>query len=207
MLYELIRSIVQKVLQDKILMGLVIVGVLALFVGGLSLGDDKGKKAVKAVDSPEQQQSAQSPQLPQSASGGGGNVAPNLASDFVKWWLNGAMDYSQSTAQQSHNEAMAWMTPDAARSFQNSFWSPEIANAVTSGQLVAAFQPTGVQAEAINPDGSVVVGVAGTVIVQSNGQPSVQQFGADFLVRQDKDGLRVAGLYSKAAPLTGQPVY
>jgi hypothetical protein len=68
---------------------------------------------------------------------------------------------------------------------------------VVTGQVVAAFQPVSVQAEAINPDGSIVVGANGTLVVQANGNPMTQQLSTDFLVRRDKDGLRIIGLYNK----------
>jgi hypothetical protein len=210
MLYELIRAIVQKILQDKILLGLVIVAFLGIFVGGMTMGDEKDQKptgAKVAQGSGEQplpgqapgqgatqQASAQQPAGQQA----GSKLTPQLACDFVSYWLQSAMDYNAQTAQQSHNQAMAWMTPDAAATFQAQFWTPQIAEAVTTGRLISAFQPTGVQAQAVNPDGSVVIGVAGTMIVQSGGQPVPQQFLASFLVKQDNGGsLRIAGLQAR----------
>jgi hypothetical protein len=190
-LHELIRTAVQRILRDKILLGLIIVAILGVFVGGMTIGDDKEGAKKEAV---EQQQPAQAPSA-------GGQLEPALAASFVSWWLGAAMDYNPSTAAQSHNQAMSWMTPDAARNFQAIFWPPQIAEAVTTGRLAASFQLGGVQAQAVNPDGSVVVGATGTVMMQSNGQAVPQQFLASFLVRQEKDGLRVAGL----EPRSGVP--
>lgn len=203
MLYELIRTIVQKILQDKILLGLVIVAFLGVFVGGMTLGDEKSEKRDQAPA--EAQKPAENSQQP--AAGTQQSITPALASDFVSWWLTSAMDYNAATAHQSHNQATAWMTADAAQSFLGTFWNPQIAEAVTTGRLVAAFHPTGVQPQAVNPDGSVVVGVAGTMVIQSGGQPVVQQFLGSFLVRQDQDGLRVAGLQTKTGVLPGSSVY
>jgi hypothetical protein len=200
MLYELIRTVIQKILQDKILLGLVIVAILGIFVGGMTMGDDdksdaSKKNATAATEKGAQPQQVLSP------------LNPTLAADFVRWWLGSAMDYNASSAQQSHNQAFSWMTVDAARAFQANFWTPQIAEAVASGRLVAGFQPVDVQAQAINPDGSVVVGVAGTMIIQANGQPAPQPFSACFLVRQEKDGLRVAGLDARTSAIPGGSIY
>jgi hypothetical protein len=210
MLYELIRTIVQKILQDKILLGLVIVAFLGIFVGGMTMGDDKtDAKTAKSGAPVADQQQAQTPQPggQTQPAGAGPQITPQLACDFTTWWLTSAMDYSAQTAQQSHNQAMAWMTPDAAAVFQQNFWTPQIQEAVTTGRLIAAFQPTGVQAQAVNPDGSVVIGVAGTMVIQSGGQPVPQQFLASFLVKQDKDGMRVAGVNAQTGVLPGSSVY
>ncbi len=206
MLVELIRTIVQKIIQDKILMGLVIVAVLGIFVGGMTMGDEK-------KDSPKHEEPAQAAEKPAGAAPPATAAAPastpKLATDFISWWLGSAMDYNASTAQQSHAQAIGWMTPEAAQTFQANLWTPQISEAVTTGKMVAAFQTTGVQAQAVNPDGSIVVAVSGTMVIQSGGQqqPVVQQILASFLVRQDKDGLRVAGLNARTSVAQGSSVY
>lgn len=209
MLYELIKTIVQKILQDKILLGLVIVAFLGIFVGGMTMGDEKDQKPTGPRGAAGEQalpgqppgqapgQAAQQANATQPKPGAA--LTPQLACDFVSYWLQSAMDYNAQTSQQSHNQAMAWMTPDAAATFQAQFWTPQIAEAVTTGRLISAFQPTGVQAQAVNPDGSVVIGVTGTMIVQSGGQPVPQQFLASFLVKQDGSSLRIAGLQARTA--------
>lgn len=209
MLYELIRTIVQKILQDKILLGLVIVAFLGIFVGGMTMGD--GKTDTKTPTGSAQHQAAapqQQQQQPQAAQQQGGQtITPKLACDFTSWWLQSAMDYNAQTAAANHNQAAAWMTADAAATFGQNYWTPQIAEAVTTGRLVAAFTPTGVQAQAVNPDGSVVVGVAGTMVIQSGGQPVPQQFLASFLVKQDQDGLRIAGVNARTGILPASGVY
>jgi hypothetical protein len=47
----------------------------------------------------------------------------------------------------------------------------------------------------------VVVGVSGSLVLQAGGQPTTQQLDAQFLVKKDQDGLRVAGMYSKATSM------
>lgn len=202
MFYELVRTIIQKILHDKILMGLVVVGVLAFFVGGFNTAEDH------VTGTAEKQVAQTAPNAPAAAPDPAHAVAPNLATDFVKWWIDGAMDYNAASAAQSHQTAFGYMTPDAYQSFQSTFWNPQVADNVATGRLVAAFKTSAVQAQAVNPDGSVVVGVMGSFVVHQNGQPMSQQFLADFLVKKDADGLRIAGLYNKSPqPLPGSSIY
>jgi hypothetical protein len=208
MAYELVRTVVQKVLQDKILLGLVVICILGLFVGGMTMNDEKGDKKGDKEQAAEQAPAGDQQQPQQQAAAVPGKLTPDLAANFLGWWLqNGAMDYNAPTAIQSHQVAMQWMTPDAANAFQNSFWTPQIAESVATGRLVAAFQPTGIQPQAVNPDGSVVLGVTGTMVVQTGAQPAVQQFSGAFLVRQEPEGLRVAGLDARGSAIPGSSVY
>lgn len=226
MAYELVRTIVQKILQDKLLLGLVIIGILGIFVGGASMGDSPDKATTKHGAAQEAEQAAAhgqppgqppeqtaghppgqghhgqpaAPAQPQAAVGTNG-MTPVLATEFVRWWLERAMDYHPRTAAQNHQEAIAWMTADGARDFSSMLWTPSIAESVCTGRVTAAFQPTAIQAQAINPDGSIVVGVTGTVIIQGQGQPVVHQFLGNFLVKKRDEGLCVAGLYTRQAPL------
>ena len=195
MFYELIRTAVQKILQDKILLGLVVVGILGIFVGGVTMGDSKDDEK---KDKPAEA-TAQKPSAPIAAPTAA-PIDPAVATDFIGWWLSSAMDYNPASAAQNHNQAMAWMTVDAAKGYAAQFWNPQIINAVSTNALVAAFQPVTVQAQAVNPDGSIVVGVTGNIVVQQSGQPVVQPFSGSFLVRKEQDGLRVAGLETKSTP-------
>lgn len=191
MLYEIARALVQRIFRDKILMGLVIIGILAIFMSGISTKEEPAP-VTKATSAPS---AAQTTPV-QTA------VEPKLAADFLKWWLGGAFDYAPATAVQSHQQAFAWMTAQTQAAFQAAFWTPDVASGITNGQIVAAFHPTSIEAEAVNPDGSVVIAVAGTLVIQSGGQPVTQQLLADFLVQRQRDGLRVAGIYNKLAPST-----
>lgn len=193
MLYEVVRAVVQRVLRDKILLGLVIVAILGVWVGGMTMNDDK-------ADSKKQAASDQA-----AAPNGTVTLAPKLASDFVSWWLTSAMDLNPQSAEENHQKAILWMTVDAGKSYLATYWTPEIREAVNAGRLVGGFQPTAVVPQAINPDGSVVVGVSGTMVVQSSGQPSTTQpFLAAFLVKQDEKGnMRIAGLDARSGVLPG----
>jgi len=195
MLSDVVRAVVQRVLRDKILLGLLIVAILGVFVGGMTMSDDKSDAKKEASADKANDQAIQP------------SVQPKLAADFVAWWLKGAMDYNAASASESHQQAVKWVTPDAGRSFVGAFWTNEIAEAVQTGRMVAGFQPTAVAPIAVNRDGSIVIGVNGTMVVQAGGPPSTQPFAAAFLVRQEKDGLRIAGIDAKSGLLPGSQVF
>lgn len=206
MWYEVARALVQRIFQDKILLGLVIVGILGIFMTGISSNDEPAPASSKA-DAAAPEAGAGTQERPAAGQAPAQPIEPNLAVDFVKWWLGGAMDYTAATAAENHNQAFGWMTPEAQRAFQAAFWSAQTAEMVKSGQLVAAFHLAAVQAEAINPDGSIVVGVAGTLVTDTGGRPVTNQVNIDFLVRREQDGLRVAGIYNRISAVPGPSVY
>ena len=197
MLSDLVRTVVQRVLRDKILLGLLIVGILGVWVGGMTMGDDKDKPDDK------KQAAAEKDAGPTNQP----SIQPKLAADFVSWWLRGAMDYNAASASESHQQAVKWVTPEAGRSFVGAFWTNDIADAVLTQRMVAGFQQTSIAPIAINKDGSVVVGVSGTMVVQAGGPPQTQPFAAAFLVREEKDGLRIAGIDAKSGLLPGSQVF
>lgn len=187
----------KRLKANKFLLGLVIVCMLGIFVGGVCTTDDPHKKPVKEEDA------ANVPETAKTENPAPAAFTPALATDFVKWWVPQAMDYSVQTAKQNHTQAFTWMDQQAAQAFQSCFWTPDIEASILNGRVAAAFQPVTVQAEAINPDGSIVVGVTGTLVMQCVGSaPVTTQIAADFLVRKEATGLRVGGLYNRtvAAP-------
>ena len=217
MIQEVIRALITRVMQDKILMGLVILGILAVFVVP-NLGDaDKPEGptggTVPGSPPPGAMQSSghdsATPPQPQAAGQAAPGQAaapqaavgadPSLATEFAKFWMNGAMNYNAQSADASHKEAFKWMTPEAQATFETNFWSPDIANGINSGQLRAAFQPISVVAQAINPDGSVVVVMTGTLLMQQDSvRPVTHQIIMDLLVRKESDNYRIAGLYNRS---------
>jgi hypothetical protein len=207
MIQDLTRLTVQRVMRDKILLGLVIVGLFGIFVGGFSGREDR--PAVKAVETPQAAQPAVERASAGTSSpyGAADPLDASLASEFVKWWIASAMDYSAGSSAKSHESAFRWMTPEAQSIFQATFWPSDLAAGIAQGQIVGAFQPVSVQAEAINPDGSVVVAISGTLVLQATGRPTTQQIFADILVRKEQTGLRVAGLYNRSAPPVSNTVY
>ena len=189
----------QRLLKNKPLLGLGIVLLLLFSVGQFIEAPSHTKRQSEDGDGSQVQQHAsrQHSQHAAVAPAPASGLTPELATEFVKWWISRAMDYSAATAGKSHAEAFGWMTPPAAQTFQQVFWTPQIAQGITQGRMTAAFQPISVQAEAINPDGTIVVGVTGSLVVQDSAAPVSQQIVTDFLVRKEKDGLRVSGLYNR----------
>ncbi len=215
MIHEVIRAIIQRVMRDKILMGLIVIGVLAIFMTGASEDGSKSKNTEESLppgaQMPQQGQpppqqakeeghdEAQAQQPPPAQAKPQFAIEPTLASDFVKWWMGGAMDYQASTSQKNHQEAFKWMSPEAQQTFQEAFWNDTMAQGITSGMLVAAFQPVSVQAQAVNPDGSVVVSMKGSLVLQMNGQPAdTRQVVTDFLVKKEDSGLRIAAICNRS---------
>lgn len=194
----------QRLLKNKPLLVLGIVLFLVVCVGPLfelpshhtpksaNMDADGGPQAA-----PQQAQQAQQAVQPAATPVGANGLTPALATEFVTWWIARAMDYSAATAGRSHSEAFGWMTPQASSIFQQVFWTPQIAQGITQGRMTAAFQPVAVQAEAINPDGSIVVGVTGSLVVQDAANPVTQQIVTDFLVKKEKEGLRICGMYNR----------
>ncbi|MBX9690699.1 MAG: hypothetical protein K2X27_28545 [Candidatus Obscuribacterales bacterium] len=221
MFYELIRSLVQKIFQDKILAGLVIVGILAIFVGGFG-GNATDRIATGPRDARVHQESASAPAQAQQTGSKADKQAnapvsainpalakidPPLATQFVTWWISSAMDFNPQTAVKHRQEAVAWVSPEAAPAYQAAFWPPEIADGITSGRITGSFTPTAVEAVASNPDGSIVVNVKGNLILQQGNRPAVQQLSTDYLVKRDTGGLRIAGLYNRAVLVPSNSVY
>lgn len=216
MFYEIIRALVQKIFQDKILFALVIIGLLAIFVGGFGGGSGdrvmpsaRQQKDGMKESAAHEQDEAQGPSPGQNNQAAQGNKAsaaaltPVLAKDFISWWVGLAMDYNAHTAASNHQSAFNWMTPEASQAFQSAFWTPEISNGIASGSMQGSFTPTTIKAVAANPDGSVVVQVQGHLLLHR----SSQQVNADFLVRRESSGLRVAGMYNRSFAIPGSSVY
>lgn len=217
MFYEIIRALVQKIFQDKILFALVIIGLLAIFVGGFGGGNGdrvmpsarQQKDGIKesAANEPGDEASGQGANQNNKAAQGNKASAPaltpSLAKDFISWWVGLAMDYNAHSAATNHQSAFNWMTPEASQAFQAAFWTPEISNAIAAGSMQGSFTPTTIKAVAANPDGSVVVQVQGHLLLHR----SSQQVNADFLVRQESSGLRVAGMYNRSFAIPGSSVY
>ncbi len=234
MFYELARAFVQKIFQDKILAGLVIVGVLSIFVGGFggghggdriatgprdsrkaSTGESKDDEAEdnQAKQGPEHRPQSQAPQQKAAqnkaaaAAPATEPLSPKLANDFVTWWIGKAMDFNPQTAAQNRQEAVQWVVPQVQPSYTQAFWTPEMSDAILTGRIRGTFTPTSVTPIAANPDGSVVVNVTGQLMLQQGPRPSVQNLSTDYLVKRDSGGLRIGGLFNRASAVPGNSVY
>lgn len=201
MLYELFRAVVQRILRDKILLGLVVVGILGIFFTGVQTQKEPPINS-EAAQAEKTEETAEMPQGEAAKP-----IEPGLACDFVKWWLGGAMDMAQTTAKDSHKEAIAWMTAEAAGQFQAALWTPQMAQGIETGAIRASFHTGQIQAEALNPDGSVVVSVDGTMILDTMRNPVPTHIITYYLVKRNRDGLRIAGVFNKQLPTRNSSVY
>ncbi|MBP6747482.1 hypothetical protein KA344_19800, partial [bacterium] len=124
----------------------------------------------------------------------------------VHFWITKSMDYRMDSAAASHKEAVAWMLPDAANAFEQLYWGDHIKQGIAAGTIVGSFQPVSITPLATNPDGTVVVTVVGTLVMQQSGQqPAGQQLTMDFLVKKTADGFRIAAFFNRAvAPVATQ---
>jgi hypothetical protein len=232
MFYELVRAIVQKIFQDKILAGLVIVGFLAIFVGGFSghHGDRvaSGSREARVTAQSRSQPNAAGPagqgettpppkpqaDPPEPApqpkvevpDPGAVKIEPALATQFIGWWTVRALDFNPQTAFKNRQEAMSWITPEALPSYQAAFWPQEVSDGLANGSIQGNFTMTSVTAVASNPDGSMVVNVCGNLMLQQGQKPALQQLSTDYLIKREAGGLRIAGLYNRAVLLQG-PTY
>jgi hypothetical protein len=195
-------AMVQNLLKNKILIGLVLVFLFIFTVGQFYSSNESNIAAQKiAAVAPSGQAVAPRALRPAQQAIAPTGLTPDMAQKFVAWWIGQSMDYRAATATNSHNKAFAWMTPQAVKAFKESLWSPQIAAGITQGQVSAAFQAVSIQPQAINPDGSIVVTVLGTLIIQeaNNPTPASQQIVVDFLVKKDTNGYRIAGLYNRTS--------
>jgi len=204
MFQDIIRLTVQRIFNDKILLGLLIVCLLGFFVGGFNNNSKDEPPVSRVLESPSvQPKASEEPAIP---SAPGANYAskvqldPSLAIDFVKWWMKMSMDYAPKSAAQSHEAATNWMSPEALKAFNEAFWSPDIAQQVCSGETVGAFQPISVRAVAVNPDHTVVVNLTGTLVLQAaNARPIANQVQMNLLVHKTSTGLRITGINSQVS--------
>jgi len=198
MFQDTVNQIVRKIFQDKILLGLLIVCLLAVFVGGFNYKQDMQSAQEAGIQPvPASQGTDKTGNYGQDS-----HLQPDLAVQFVKWWVKKAMDYTPASAMQSHQAAAGWMTAEALKNFDEAFWGPDLAQRVAAGGTVGAFQPIAVQAKAINPDGSIVVGVTGTLVLQMGSRPGTHQIEMDVLVSRANTGLRVTGLHNHLTSLS-----
>ncbi|MCA9802485.1 MAG: hypothetical protein KC777_10995 [Cyanobacteria bacterium HKST-UBA02] len=226
MIQDILRAIIQRIFRDKILMGLVIIGVLAVFMTGKDGTTEHGKK----LDAGEEELNmANAPGAPGQNGGQNGSqnqsqkqgqnqnqaknqdqslaskkqpLSPGHAADFVTWWIGNAFQYEPGEASKAHEEAFGWMTEEARRAFEVEFWNEGMAQGIERGDVVAAFHPYAVQAHAVNPDGSVVVIMSATMVTQLRGGQEVNKnLHTDFLVTQNQEGhLRIAAVYNHPEP-------
>jgi hypothetical protein len=216
MIVELLRALIQRIISDKLLLGLVIIMIIAPFAIGTgpkkdseneSQGSPSADKrqaqevAAPQGNSPSSHEIAQQQANPQAQTTEQNNApsSAKVASEFIHWWLTKAMDYQMNTLEASQKLAMGYIKPAPAKAFANLFWNDALKANIQSGTAACSFQPTSVKSVAINPDGSIVVEASGTLVLQQTGTPPTTQYLVlDFQVKQETKDWRIVGFFHKA---------
>jgi tetratricopeptide (TPR) repeat protein len=111
---------------------------------------------------------------------------PQVATNFVKWWLASALDYSPSTAASNHLKAAGWLEDHAKNSFDKTFWS----QSKGVGRNII-FIPSYFWPPVEKQDNTVVIGVFGDFIAQSDPKLSSQYVKLDLLVHKEPNAYRI----------------
>jgi hypothetical protein len=123
------------------------------------------------------------------------SIDKGAAQSLVQGILPLTWDFSSSTANQSQERAMSFMTQDCAQNYRLNVWTPEIAQGVTGAGMTSSFTPTSCQAITATDDGSVVVKVQGEQILNLQGQePRHKPVTMEYLVKKTPQGLKISGI-------------
>jgi hypothetical protein len=117
------------------------------------------------------------------------------AQTLVEKWLPFAFDLSSGSANDSQEKAIACMTPECARSYRESVWTPEVAGQIAASGMKSSFRATKVIAGAHQTDGSIVITVEGEQILSPPDQASKQRnVKFEYLLKQTNDGMKICGI-------------
>ncbi|MFN8555292.1 MAG: hypothetical protein U0103_27825 [Candidatus Obscuribacterales bacterium] len=120
---------------------------------------------------------------------------PNMALNLVSTWLPVVWDLSATTAQDSQEKAIAYMTPECATAYRQSIWTPDTAKQIVESGLQSSFNAKKVSAGQNQADGSVVIYVEGEQILQVAGKPArARPVKMEYLVKKLPEGYRIAGI-------------
>lgn len=120
---------------------------------------------------------------------------PIEAQQLIEGWLPLAWDLNFHSARASQEKALAYMTPDCARSYCQSIWTPQIAQQIEQSGVQSHFEPKSVMAGQLQGDGSVVITVAGTQSLGVEGKPrKIRDVKVEYLIKNLPEGMRIAGI-------------
>jgi hypothetical protein len=120
---------------------------------------------------------------------------PQAAATLLADWLPVAWDLNASSAAQSQEKAIQYMTPECATAYRQNIWNPDMQKRVQESGLQTTFTVSKVLPGQPQNDGSVVILVEGTQVLTVPGKGSKeQQIKYEYLVKQTSEGLRIAGI-------------
>lgn len=126
---------------------------------------------------------------------GPAGAEPMQAKMFVESLLPLLWDLNAASAHQSQAQAMSHMTPECAGKYQQNIWTPQVAQQIQTAGIQSAFTAHEVVVGQTQPDGSVVVTVAGsqTLSVPGKGGKS-RPVKLEYLIKQFPEGMKIAGI-------------
>ena len=124
-----------------------------------------------------------------------GLADPFTSMNLVQDWLPLVWDLNADTAAESQEKAMEYMTPECAKAYRESTWTPEVAQQISNSGIKSSFSASRVAAGDNLPDGSVVVTVVGKQVLNiPNKGAKTRPIKLEYLVKSTADGLRIAGI-------------
>lgn len=123
-------------------------------------------------------------------------VDPVQARTMMDTFLPAAWDLSASSAKQSQQQAITYMTPECAQAYTQNIWTPAISAKIEQSGVQSQFQPEGIDVGGLQSDGTIVVTVTGTqTLTVPGGQGGKsRRVKVEYLMKQFPEGLKIAGI-------------
>lgn len=134
--------------------------------------------------------------------GGNPNVATTpqvsdaqAAQDFVRNFVTYSFNMNSNAASASQAQAMAMMDSETANAYRNNVWTPELEELVTKSGLTSQFSISSISSGQQNPDGSIVIFMNGTQILNSPAAGQQQKpVSVEYRVQRTASGWRIVGI-------------
>lgn len=145
--------------------------------------------------------SAQNPMGGVQPPGGGQQPAnysftePLAARSMIEAFLPYSWDLTAGSATQSQERAIECMTPECAQSYRASIWTKEMAAQIEQSGLKSSFTPTKIELAGNKPDGSVVIEVEGTQVLEMEGKGQKNRaVKMEYLVKSIGGSMKITGI-------------
>jgi len=122
-------------------------------------------------------------------------VDKGQAQSLVQSVLPLIWDFSSTTANQSQERAMTYMTSECAQNYRQNVWTAEVSQQVTGAGMTSSFSPRACDFVTNTDDGSVVIKVEGEQVLNLQGQPPrTKPVTMEYLVKKTPGGLKISGI-------------
>jgi hypothetical protein len=120
---------------------------------------------------------------------------PLAALNLVQEWLPLAWDLSAGSAADSQEKAITYMTDECAQAYRQNVWTQSMSKQIDASGIKSSFSANRVAAGHMLPDGSVVITVEGSQVLNVPRKgPRTRKVKLEYLVKNTADGLRIAGI-------------